>query len=234
MILAVSTSSPRGTVALVDGERVLARVVYDGGTAHAERLFAAIDDAMAQAGAERSDLHAVACDVGPGSFTGVRVGVCACQGIAVALGLPAIGVGSLEAMAGAARDGAVGATVVAVLDARKGEVFAAIVAADGGGLWGPVHLPRDEAAAAIASARATRAPGAVVVGEVVTTLDGLGDPQRGEALDLPDAVLVGRLAAGRLGAAAPGSLDAALLEPLYVRAPDARPMATAPSREGPV
>lgn len=236
IVLAVSTSSPRGSAAVIRGARVLSSVTYDGGTEHAERLFAAIDAAMTEAGVTRGDLGAVACDVGPGSFTGVRVGLAACQGIAVGLGVPAVGVGSLEAMAFAARESEGASAVLAVLDARKGEVFAAIHDRDGIAVWGPRHLPREEVAA-LASARAEHA--AVVVGEVLATLPGdvaavLGAPIRARALDLPDAVAIGRAAAIRLGEGPAAAFDPALLEPVYVRAPDARPMADAPPDEGPV
>jgi tRNA threonylcarbamoyladenosine biosynthesis protein TsaB len=232
IILAISTSSARGTVAVLRREGVLARVAYDGGTAHAERLFGAIDEAMREAGAVRGDLRAIACDVGPGSFTGVRVGVCACQGIAVGLGIPAVGVGSLDAMTAAARAVAGPVAALAVLDAKKGEVFAAIHAPDGAPSWGPLHLPRGDASSLLAARHAHGA--AVVVGEAAAGLEGLGAPVRGEALDLPDATHVGRRALVRLAQDPPASLDAAQLEPLYVRAPDARPLASPPPGDGPV
>jgi tRNA threonylcarbamoyladenosine biosynthesis protein TsaB len=233
LLLAVSTSSARGTVAVVRGDALLARVAYDGGTSHAERLFGALDEALARAGVSRADLGAIACDVGPGSFTGVRVGVAACQGISLALGVPAVGVGALEAMCRGARDAGFTSAVVAVLDARKGEVFAAIHDAAGATLWGPVHLPRDESPA-IEAARLGLAPDAVVVGEVATTLVGLPPPLRGDALDLPDAEAVAREALDRLARGDAAGHDPALLSPLYVRAPDAKPSADGGSSGAPV
>src|SRR5690606_32392561 len=103
ILLAVSTSSPRGTVAVARDGAILSRVAYDGGTSHAERLFAVIEEALSAAGIGKGELDALACDVGPGSFTGVRVGVATCQGIALGLDRPVVGIGSLEAMAYAAR-----------------------------------------------------------------------------------------------------------------------------------
>jgi tRNA threonylcarbamoyladenosine biosynthesis protein TsaB len=242
IVLAISTSSPRGTVAVARGGAIVARIEYDGATSHAERLFAAIDEAMQLAGATRRDLGAIACDVGPGSFTGVRVGVSAAQGIALGLAIPAVGVGSLEAMARAARDEGVTAPVLAVLDAKKGEIFAAVHDAAGLLLWGPKHVARDSApqvAIEIAGLLSASPPAPeaslVTVGVVADGLSGLSSPRRAPALDLPDAVAVAREAVARLSARCPaGDQDAAALEPLYVRAPDARPTAEALAGERPV
>ncbi len=80
------------------------RSVIDIGKGHAEHLMAVVEAAMKQAGVEYSDLGAVAVSVGPGSFTGVRVGVSAARGFAMALKIPAIGVTTLEAIAAEARE----------------------------------------------------------------------------------------------------------------------------------
>ncbi len=101
-VLAISTSTPRGSAALVrDGEAVAA-VAYVDLQGHAERIFQAIEAVLAQSGETRRSLDGLACDIGPGSFTGVRVGVASTKGIALGLGLPLAGVTSLEAMAAAA------------------------------------------------------------------------------------------------------------------------------------
>ena len=74
-LLALSTATPRCSVAVVDDDRVLAQGGYDDEMRHAERLFGLVDEVLASAGVERGELEAIACDLGPGSFTGVRVGV---------------------------------------------------------------------------------------------------------------------------------------------------------------
>jgi tRNA threonylcarbamoyladenosine biosynthesis protein TsaB len=222
-ILALSTSTPRGSAALLDGERLLAAAAYDDLRGHAERIFAAIDEVLAAAGVPRGAVDALGCDVGPGSFTGVRVAVASAKGIALALGAPAVGVGSLEAMAAAAFAGpaAPGDLVIPVIDARKGELFLAAYDAPGASpRVPPRHLPRAEVPAALAAL----GPAArlVIVGEVAEELPELRPHRaRGPGLDFPDAAWIGRVAALRLAAAAPP--DLALLEPLYVRAPDAKP-----------
>jgi tRNA threonylcarbamoyladenosine biosynthesis protein TsaB len=232
IVLSASTSSPRGTVAIALDGAIVARVAYDGGTSHAERIFTAIDGAMAQAGVARGDLTALACDVGPGSFTGVRVGVASLKGIAVALGLPVVGVGALEAMAFAAATDAGGRDVLAVVDARKGEVFAAAYDTSLSAGWGPEHVARADVGrlGEVATSR-----GALVVGEVVVELVGLAPPpgpRRAEvctdAMDLPDAAAIAVLATSRLASLsavdAARRFDAALLDISYVRAPDAKPL----------
>ncbi len=220
-ILAVSTSTPRGSAALVrDGEAV-ATVPYVDLQGHAERIFQAIDAVLAQAGERRSTLDAIACDVGPGSFTGVRVGVASAKGIAFGLGLPLSGVVSLSAMAAAAfgaGEAGPGDLVLAAIDAKKGEVFLAAYEHDGATRLAPCARPLGPEAFALEPPAGGRL---VVVGEVA---DGIALPAgarlaRGPALDLPDAGWVARIAAARVDP--PGHADE--VEPLYVRAPDATP-----------
>ncbi len=243
LLLALSTSTPRGGAAVLDGDRLLAAVAYDDLRGHAERLFGAIDEALAAAGVARAALQALACDVGPGSFTGVRVAVASAKGIALALGVPVAGVTSLEAMAAAAFASAVaspGDLVAPVIDAKKDELFLAVHHAPGAPPCAPPqHIPRDQVAAAIdaiASGSTLGAPrgGApsppspgrrvVVLGEAAEAVPALRPRlARGPALDLPDPAWIGRAALRRLAAEGAAACDAALLEPLYVRAPDAKP-----------
>jgi tRNA threonylcarbamoyladenosine biosynthesis protein TsaB len=232
-ILALSTSTPRGSAVVLEGDRVLGTGGYVDLQGHAERIFEAIDAALAAAGLDRAALAAIACDQGPGSFTGVRVGVASAKGIALGLGVPLAGVISLEAMAAAAfGEGAATAddVVLAAIDAKKDEVFLAAYALEGGAVRA-LAPPRCEPRTAAALTIPGETRRIVLVGEVVATIDPLPHGLlRAPALDLPDAVWVGRLAAIRLAAGEDG--DPALLEPLYVRPPDAVPLAT-PTRADP-
>lgn len=233
ILLAFSTSTPRGSVAVVRDGALVAQADYVDLQGHAERLFEAIDAALSRAQATRADVGAIACDIGPGSFTGVRVGVASAKGIALALGVPLCGVISLEAMARAAfEQGAAGAdcAVIAAIDAKKGEVFLGAWRASSGE---PVIAPCARAldAAAFASDELTPFARVVIVGEVAAGVDLPAGMRlaRGPAIDLPDAAWIGRIGAARLAAGGGGDLD--LVEPLYVRAPDAVPMADNPGRE---
>ncbi|MGK4006678.1 tRNA (adenosine(37)-N6)-threonylcarbamoyltransferase complex dimerization subunit type 1 TsaB [Sorangium sp. So ce1036] len=216
------------------GARLLAATTYADLHGHAERIFGAVDEVLAAAGLPAAAIGALGCDIGPGSFTGVRVAVAAAKGVALALDVPVAGVTSLEAMAAAAfAEGAAspGDLLVPVIDAKKGEVF--LAAYDGPAApprLSPQHLPRDAAHDAVAAVAAGRR--VVVVGAIAGEIEALRPlAAQGEALDLPGAIWIGRVAIDRLRAAAArgergrpgGELDPELLEPLYVRAPDAKP-----------
>jgi len=220
MILGLSTSSTRGSVALVEGDVVLATECYVGLEDHAERLFAAIDAVLVRSGRSKADIRRVACDVGPGSFTGVRVGVATAEGIALALGVPCLGVGSLEAMAFEANDRA----ALAVLDAKKGEAFVETFDASGKSTAAATHVPIEAARLAI---QAAHARGLIIVGEEADALVP-GVALRSAGADLPDAASIARIAER---AQDPAEHPSA---PRYVRPPDAKPMAAALSVTDPV
>src|SRR5690606_3902535 len=96
--------------------------------------------ALEQAGSAYGDLDAIAVSTGPGSFTGVRVGVAAARGLALALKIPAAGVTTLEALAHQAQAMRPGRPAIAAIDAGRGEVYAASFAADGAPLAAPAAI----------------------------------------------------------------------------------------------
>jgi tRNA threonylcarbamoyladenosine biosynthesis protein TsaB len=130
-VLAVETSTLAGGVALVDGERLVAEYLVDVSVTHSERLLAAIDAVMAGAGWTSHELTGVAVAVGPGSFTGLRVGISTVKGLAMALGIPVAAVPTLDAMAAAVPWAAL--PVCPVLHARRDEVYAALYRWNGEG-----------------------------------------------------------------------------------------------------
>jgi tRNA threonylcarbamoyladenosine biosynthesis protein TsaB len=123
LLLALDTSTTQVSVAIGDGGAVLGSVQLAGGRRHAEQLAPAIEYVRAECGVELTDLAAIAVGTGPGLFTGLRVGVTTAKVMAQALRLPVVGVPSLDLVAYPLRHA--GRTVVAVLDARRHEVFAA-------------------------------------------------------------------------------------------------------------
>lgn len=123
-ILAIETSTMTGSVALIDGEEVRGEITLSVSVQHSERLMPAIGRLLEDAGMriEEMDLFAVAS--GPGSFTGLRIGIAATQGLALASGKPAVGVSTLKALAmnGIFFPG----LIVPVLNAYRGEIFRGI------------------------------------------------------------------------------------------------------------
>jgi tRNA threonylcarbamoyladenosine biosynthesis protein TsaB len=203
LVLGIETSSRRGSVALADGDRVLASASHDEVNAHAERLLPLLEQVLAEAGLGRADIERVAVGVGPGSFTGLRVGIAFGQGLALGLGIPVLGVGSLASMA-AAGDGPLR---LALLDARRGEVFVAAYDATGNELMPPLALPRQTA---IAEARARFDGDPVLLGEVAAELPGGEGARAGELEKLPHAIWTARLGARLSAGDAPA-------EPHYAR-----------------
>jgi tRNA threonylcarbamoyladenosine biosynthesis protein TsaB len=125
-ILALDTSTRFASVAAWD-ERVLASA-SEKVTTHSERLMAMIDEVLREAGWQPRELDAIACGAGPGSFTGLRIGLATAKGLCFALGRPLALVSSLEALAARAPDG----RVCAVIDAYKREVYAGRFAVERG------------------------------------------------------------------------------------------------------
>jgi len=145
IVLAIDTAANLCAACVYDtqtGER--GRAVLDLGKGHAEHLMAVIEDALKAAGITYADLGAIAVSVGPGSFTGVRVGVSTARGLALALRIPAAGVSTLEALAAEAR-GDTPKAVLARVEAGRGQAYVAAYAADGTPTFGPLAVTVEEA-----------------------------------------------------------------------------------------
>jgi tRNA threonylcarbamoyladenosine biosynthesis protein TsaB len=130
-ILAADTSTSISTIAVCEGEadatpntHVLSEMVVECRRLHAERLIASIDWLLNEAGLTLNDINALAISIGPGSFTGLRIGAATWKGLALARDLPLVAVPTLDALTRNAYF--LDATVCAVLDARMKEVFGAI------------------------------------------------------------------------------------------------------------
>ncbi len=130
MILALETSSAVASAAVVDRQGVsLGESRPAEGVHQARRLLECVDEALATAGTSLADVETVVCGLGPGTFTGLRIGVATARALAQAADLRLAGVPSLEALAGGLACGEAGAsasTFVPLIDGRRGEVFAAV------------------------------------------------------------------------------------------------------------
>ncbi len=120
-LLAIESSGRDVAVALADEDGPIACMTVRSGRRHAELLHPLVEQVCAVAGVAQAGLEAIAVDVGPGLFTGIRVGVAAAKGFAVALGVPVVPLTSLEILLAACRGTSCG-SVVPVVDLRRGEV----------------------------------------------------------------------------------------------------------------
>jgi tRNA threonylcarbamoyladenosine biosynthesis protein TsaB len=225
MILALETATAACSAALcaADGS-VVAERIDRGGPAHSQRLLPGVHEILEEAGAGWSDIDTVAVGLGPGAFTGLRIGVATARALAQADGSVRLaGVRTLTALALALREAPEGASgfarrLVPLIDGRRQEVFAAVYERVEHGvmeLHGPVVVPAASLGEWLAS-----------VGDVVVGGDGAAlyaellpaSARRAAGFDGPTAAMVGRAVA----CGAPGlvwGLDAVL--PVYGRAPDA-------------
>jgi tRNA threonylcarbamoyladenosine biosynthesis protein TsaB len=219
IVLGLDTATSATVVGLLGADGVVHEVRDDpppgARPAHAARLLGAVDEALAAAGAGWEDVARLAVGVGPGSFTGLRIGIATARALAQARRLPLVGVSSLEALARGAGEAEL---VLAVLDARRGEAFAA--AWRGGSLVMPAAaLSPDALSQQVAALHGT----ALAVGDGAVRFR--GPLEAAGALVPPDLDGAHRLRAEyvcRLGAAGnPTDRDALL--PDYLREPDAVP-----------
>jgi tRNA threonylcarbamoyladenosine biosynthesis protein TsaB len=148
VLLAFDTATPHVTVALHDGDQVVAEYSASESMRHGEMLAPGIADVLARVGAISQDVTAVAVGVGPGPFTGLRVGLVTARTMGLALDIPVYGVCSLDVIAAEAFDAGLDDFLVAT-DARRKEVYLASYA-DGARVSGPeVARPADAATDAL-------------------------------------------------------------------------------------
>jgi len=219
VVLGFDCSGGACSAAILAGDVLLARRSEPMLQGHGERLLPLLAETLAAAGLGFAALDAIAVTVGPGRFTGLRIGIAAARGLALALDRPALGVGNFAAVAEAARRERPGRALIAVIDSGRAELFAQAFDAEG--------QPSGAPGIATASAIAAEAAGQAVL------LAGDGARQvaplvgaHGSAIELVAAGPIPPEAVARLGQAelrglAPGAAPRPL-RPIYLRAPDAR------------
>jgi tRNA threonylcarbamoyladenosine biosynthesis protein TsaB len=205
LLLAFDTASPTVTVALHDGSAVVARRDGEGAMRHGELLAPAIAEVLAEADVDRGELTDVAVGVGPGPYTGLRVGIMSARTLAAALPVRLHGVCSLDVVAADAQRRLDGPLVVAT-DARRKEVYWARYDEAGHRVSGPAVDRPTELAAQLPAGLAVVGRGAQLYSDVLDAVDGPTDPDAGVLADLVVHDAVTQLAP----------------EPLYLRRPDVR------------
>ena len=223
-LLAVETSTLTGAVALLEAGGVVAESRVSVAVTHGERLVAAIDGVLRAARWGLAEVEAFAVALGPGSFTGLRIGLSTVKGLAFATGKPVVGVPTLDALAWALPFCAY--PVCPVLDARKNEVYTGLYRTLEGRLE-VLAAPRAVPPATLAEELRTSTEGPLVfVGDAVLPFSSvlteiLGTRARLAPADLrlPSAVTVGELGGWALGRGE--AADPATLVPLYLRPSEA-------------
>jgi len=222
IILALETATMCGSVALVTENRCIAEFSLQTGETHSRRLLAGIDWVLQEAGIDMSAIAAVAVSLGPGSFTGLRIGLATAKGLAMAAGAKLIGVGTLDGLA-AQFFAAANILICPVLDARKKEVYCGFYRCDNQG------IPRLQGEYQVVSPEALCEridEPVVLLGDGSEVYDHLFQEKLAGLLRVvppgtyfPRAATIGLLALAKWQE--DGFLDPVTAEPIYIRASEA-------------
>jgi universal bacterial protein YeaZ len=220
LILALDTATLVSSVALTTSDRLVAEITLQTRKTHSERLMPHIEQLLGLADTDKTAIDAIAVSVGPGSFTGLRIGLATGKALAYALGIPLVGVPTLAALAfGCAVPGAL---VAPTMDAQKGNIYVALYGWQADGLkelMPPTVMHHTEAAARLAA----HSGQTLILGEAAALYS---DTFRtaGLALAAPHVVMPRAGNVALLGAqliAAGVRHDAMTLEPFYIRRSEA-------------
>ncbi len=224
--LALDTTTASGSVAIVDDSGVLIEQIGDPARTHAERLPADILQAIDHAGLGIADIDLFAIAAGPGTFTGLRIGIAMIQGLALVSGKRVVPVSALRALAVAAsREEPAGRIIGAWMDARRRDVFSALFRrTDRSPFESDGLIEVEGAAVGDPSATLTRWEQAgnmpdVLVGDGAIVYAHAIPPDVSTLEQLPLAGVIGQIAISR--AAAGDTVAPAGVQPLYIRRPDA-------------
>ncbi len=205
MLLAIDTTGPFCSVALAEGGEIQVQRIENPGRGHAERLMPMLEDLLEDASIGWRDVTQVACTTGPGSFTGLRVGLAAARGIALALDCPCCGVSVFDAFA----FNQTGPLTVA-MDARRDQIWLQNFNENGRAAGDPLSVMCDDVMQHIPEG-CTR-----LAGSAAETL-----AARREGMTIVDSAPSPPVS-GVVGAAIQRGFDDSKPEPLYLRAPDAK------------
>jgi tRNA threonylcarbamoyladenosine biosynthesis protein TsaB len=234
LVLALDTSHMKGSVCLTRGDDLLCEIVFDASDTHSATLMPAIETCLRTAKVSLGEVDRFAVVIGPGSFTGLRIGLATVKGFAAVRERPVSPVGSLELLAAALPYA--GSSVMPLIDARRGEVYASLYDTEGGrpsAVLQPFASAVEDLAGKV---------GGACGGGVITC--GTGSERYRAKLE--EIFPAGILFCGPMWSMPRASLAPALtlerdpvlfsnlatLEPLYIRPPDARPPSSARLRDG--
>ena len=124
LILSISTSSNIASVALSEDSNCIEELLIDNNKTHSETLVPLIEELLNKTNTKLSDINLIACDIGPGSFTGIRIGISTVKAIAQSFNIPIVGVPSLQGLAYLAKDNF--SNICSLIDARNNQVYCGI------------------------------------------------------------------------------------------------------------
>jgi tRNA threonylcarbamoyladenosine biosynthesis protein TsaB len=229
-VLALDTTTREGSVALIEDVRVIAERAGEEARTHAERLPRELLDLLDDWGLSIADIDLFAVAAGPGSFTGLRIGIATIQGLALVEARPVVPVSALDALAQVgSTDEAPGTLIGAWMDAQRGEVFSALYRVGDGPLYDPERLVEIDAPAVAAPAITLARWTQWLEPDGVRFVGGGAERYRSRILEAGErwgiapprllAAAVGRMA---IAAASRGRLvHPAAIQPIYIRRPDA-------------
>lgn len=231
-ILAIETATQVSSVAVLAKGCLAAEVTMQAKLAHSETLMAHIEQAMKMAGSKREEVEAVAVSIGPGSFTGLRIGLAAAKAMAYAWEVPLLGVPTLEVLA--QHFWSTDACVLPLIDAQKGSAYTQPFSARAGRVQpeGPIAV---QSFGEILDWAGKEQRDVVLAGDVIRKIEGKFELSANvhiapAHLRMPRAANVAVLGAARLAA---GESDNVMdLEPLYIRRSEAEVLWEKRHREG--
>ena len=219
-VLGIETATRTGGVALLREKGVIAEYTSNIEVTHSERLMAHVDRLLADTGVALMDIDAFAVSIGPGSFTGLRIGIATVKGLAFTTGKPVVAVPTLKALAWNVLSA--GYPVCPLLDAKKKEVYAAIYRPDDGDLAAMMResvLPIETLAERITERTLFTGEGSAAFRGELTALLGERAVFAPLSSTVPSAASVAEIGLRQLLAGERIDLDA--LSPLYIRRPEA-------------
>ena len=213
LVLDTAASICAATIYDTQSNEVLGECRHDIGKGHAEVLMDYVGQAVKQAGMSMAQLDRIAVNIGPGSFTGVRIGVAAARGFALALKIPAVGVSAFLALAAEVQDKHKDRAATILFTGHRGELYVQSFAADQVALTQPMTMILTEAVAYIQSLD----PSIILAGSAAESVnEALGNQFETDCIVSTSQMQY----FARIGAGLPQD---ALPKPLYMRGPDAKP-----------
>jgi tRNA threonylcarbamoyladenosine biosynthesis protein TsaB len=222
VVLALETATMCGSVALVAGKQCVAEFSLRTGETHSRRLLSGLDYILQEAGIEKNNIDAVAVSVGPGSFTGLRIGMATAKGLATAAKAKLIGIGTLDGLA-AQFYGTGDMLICPVLDARKKEVYCGFYRCNKEGITKALDenkvLSPEALCAMIGESVLMAGDGMSVYGDYFREKLGSRLQEAPAGIHFPRAATIGLLALNKWDAGE--FLDPVTAEPVYIRPSEA-------------